>query len=633
MARDTGPVTRVEGDFEAFVTARFAELDAVAAVTTGEPVDAVELTAAGLADVADRWAELTAAGTPTSAARTAVLTRSLTAVRGTEPSTTGHHLTLDDGHDDGRDGEASATRSALTAVLLAAPATARAALAAGHFWDETPALVAACARVDTDRVVAERDALMQALSSAHATALGRDDDELGWALPAAVADALEHLAETSPVSDPVALVATARARATSRRRTRAGAFVATAVLTVAVAAAVALAWPNPGPGIAAPALPPDAPQWSSITSWAPRGHLAGDPAVTALAAARAGDPDARLLFAGTVGDTTVMLMTGTPTQTQPAGVLDPRVVPGPDIAPLHLSLWTAPAHRGPAALAPTRIEGDDSARSSDVVALSIEQDAAGAPPVVLVLTRPTVTEGFARTGARPDPDGRIRTLVQPLKLTGGVAMFTQNPGYPTTIAVAGFTGPPAGVVTGDDRLPERGSADDLASAQRTLLAAVAGYPVGALDTPAARDTVVDIPNPDAGILGSDPGDVHVTIVSTVTADGGWVRTSRLSATSEDSGGQNMEHLAAVPASDHSHALLPVGDMRRPTFVALAPDAATAQLVTTDGHLRDSATVKDGLAILTSTQDPITATFRLRLLAPDGHVVYDDVPPTGTELLD
>ena len=328
-----------------------------------------------------------------------------------------------------------------------------------------------------------------------------------------------------------------------------------------------------------------------------------------------------------------MLMTGTPTQTQPAGVLDPRVVPGPDIAPLHLSLWTAPAHRGPAALTPTRIEGDDSARSSDVVALSIEQDAAGAPPVVLVLTRPTVTEGFARTGARPDPDGRIRTLVQPLKLTGGVAMFTQNPGYPTTIAVAGFTGPPAGVVTGDDRLPVRGSADDLASAQRALLAAVADYPVGALDTPAARDTVVDIPNPDAGILGSDPGDVHVTIVSTVTADGGWVRTSRLSATSEDSGGQNMEVLAAVPASDHSHALLPVGDMRRPTFVALAPDAATAQLVTTDGQLRDSATVKDGLAILTSTQDPITATFRLRLLAPDGHIVYDDVPPTGLELLD
>src|SRR6188474_614898 len=121
MARDTGPVTRVEGDFEAFVIARFAELDAVAAVTTGEPVDAVELTAAGLADVADRWAELTAAGTPTSAARTAVLTRSLATVRSTEPSTTAHQLTRHDSHDghDGHDSDASATRSAVTAVLLA----------------------------------------------------------------------------------------------------------------------------------------------------------------------------------------------------------------------------------------------------------------------------------------------------------------------------------------------------------------------------------------------------------------------------------------------------------------------------------------------------------------------------------
>ena len=603
-SRDTGPVTAVEGDFEAFVTARFAELDAVAAVTTAEPVAAAELTAGGLAAVADRWAELTAAGTPASAARTIVLTRSLTASRSSAPAVVSNRLTGDDG------GDGPATRSALAAVLLAAPATARAAVAVAHFWDETPALVAACARVDTDDVVAELDALTRALASAHATALGRSADELEWALPAAVADALEHLADTPPVSDPLALVTAARTRAARRRRTRAGATVV-AVALAAAAAAAALAWPNPVPAIAVPTLPPDAQQWSSITRWAPRGRLAGDPAVSALAATRAGDPNAHLLFAGTVGDTTVMLMSG---------------------AQMHLSLWTAPARSGPAALAPSRIEGDDSARSSDVVALSIDQDAAGAPPVVLVMTRPTVTEGFARTGARPDPDGRIRTLVQPLTLSGGVAMFTQNPGYPTTIDVAGFTGPPAGVVTAGDLLPRRGSADDLATAQRTLLAGIAGYPVAALDTPSALDSVVDLPNPEANFLGADPGDVHVTVVSTVTTDGGWVRTSRLSATAEGSGWQAMEHLAAVPASDHAHALLRVGDMSRPTFVALAPDAATAQLITTDGRLRDTATVKGGLAVLSSTKDPATATFRLRLLAPDRHTVYDDVPPTGTELL-
>ena len=76
--------------------------------------------------------------------------------------------------------------------------------------------------------------------------------------------------------------------------------------------------------------------------------------------------------------------------------------------------------------------------------------------------------------------------------------------------------------------------------------------------------------------------------------------------------------------------MPVGDRRQPTFVALAPDAATAVLVTATGQVRDTARVKDGMAVLTSTKDPTTTTFRLRLLAPDGHTLYDQAPPTGTE---
>ena len=523
-------VTADEVDFEAFVTARFAELVAVAAVTTGDPVAAAAVAATGLASVADRWAELTAAGNPASAARSTVLTGSLNAPRSTAHAVTTDHLTLDDGHD----GEGSATRSALAAVILTAPATARAALAVAHFWDETPALVAACARVDTDAVVAELDALTQALASAHAAALGRQRRRarLGPA----------GRARRHPRA-PCRHRTGGRPGGPGRNRPHPGTPGGGAPARAPCSPPSPSLWrplplpPWRGPtrcrSAAVPTLAPDAQQWSAITSWAPRGRLVGDPAVTALVAAEARDPGARLLFAGPVGDTTVVLMSGTQPQARPAVALDPGVVPGPDIAPLHLSLWTAPARRGPAALAPTPIKGDDSARTSDVVALSIDQDAAGAPPVVLVLTRPTVTEGFAVTGARPDPDGRIRPLVQSLALTGGVAMFTQNPGYPTKVAVAGFTGPPAGVVTDGDLLPRRGSADDLATAQRTLLAGIAGYPVGALDTPSALDAVVDLPNPEAGILGADPGDVHVTVVSTVTADGGWVRTSRLSTSSED----------------------------------------------------------------------------------------------------
>ncbi len=42
-------------------------------------------------------------------------------------------------------------------------------------------------------------------------------------------------------------------------------------------------------------------------------------------------------------------------------------------------------------------------------------------------------------------------------------------------------------------------------------------------------------------------------------------------------------------------------------------------------MRDSATIHQGLATLTSVEDPQGTAFRLRVRAPDGHVVYDAVP--------
>ena len=70
-------VTGAEKDFEAFVVARFAELHAVAAVTTGDCVAAAQMTATALALLADRWPEITTASTPTATARSAVLTVAL----------------------------------------------------------------------------------------------------------------------------------------------------------------------------------------------------------------------------------------------------------------------------------------------------------------------------------------------------------------------------------------------------------------------------------------------------------------------------------------------------------------------------------------------------------------------------
>ena len=616
-------VTGAEKDFEAFVVARFAELHAVAAVTTGDCVAAAQMTATALALLADRWPELTTASTPTATARSAVLTLALATTSSASATTDiAVNPTLHD-RPDGVSAEA-----ALAAALDAAPATARAALAAAHYWDEPPDLVAACAATDPATVQADLASLRDALAQAHADAVGRPPDELAWALPAAVADALEREADPAPVLDPLDVVAAARLRNTRRRRTRVVAVTAAAML--AVSAATALAWPRPVPGALAPTLPPDAQEWAAITSWVPRGPLVGDPAVTAVAGSQGGDPAAHLLYAGTVGDTFVVLMTGTRLYALPAGVRDAGFPPLPDMARVSLQLWTAPTHRGTSAMTRATIQGSGAAASSDVIALSISQATAGAAPVVLVLTKPTITTGFAKTGARPDPDGNVQRVVQSLTFADGVATFTETPGHPSQVVVGDFSGPPTGTLDNDDPLPARGAPEDFAAAQRALLAAVTGYPTDMLRTPLALDAVVQLPNPDTAMLGTDPGPVHVTIATTLTPAGGWARTARLSATNPEGGWRYVERLAAVPADDHFHALLPVGDRRQPTFVALAPDAATAVLVTTTGQVRDTARVKDGMAVLTSTKDPTTTTFRLRLLAPDGHTLYDQAPPTGTE---
>ena len=43
---------------------------------------------------------------------------------------------------------------------------------------------------------------------------------------------------------------------------------------------------------------------------------------------------------------------------------------------------------------------------------------------MLVLTRPTVTDGFVTTGALPQPDGSVLPVVHELALTEGVATVT-----------------------------------------------------------------------------------------------------------------------------------------------------------------------------------------------------------------
>jgi hypothetical protein len=625
-------VSGVPGDFDDFVAARWRELHAVATVTAGDPHAAARQTASALALLGRRWEATTDAGTPTATARAAVLTAALTAAGrgGGIPQTPSKGAELEP------DGS---TRAALAAVLSAAAPTARAALAVRHWWHEPPALVAACSATDLATVAAELTTLERELAAAHAAALGRDEAEVGWALAAAVADTLEQAVDDAPVADPVAVVAAARTRGT-RRRTRLA--VLGAGLVIAVAAATALAWPGPGTP-AERGIAPDDPTWAAVSSWAPRGSLVGDPTVTSIAAAaRAADPVARLLYAGPVGDTIALVMTGTtPTDpTLPAGVPGPALGEGFDGQQSFLRLWTAPARLGTGRLGLARIDGEPTARTGALVALAVEQDTAGAAPAVLVLTRPTVTDAFVTTGVLPQPDGSVLPVVHGLALTEGVATFTpRGAGFSPLIAAAGYQGPPAGAVRNDVLLPSTGAATELADAQRTLLAGVTGHPADSLETTSVLEAVVPASAIDPHYVGTYPDFVgtraeplSVTVVTTITPDGGRVRTSRLAGADADAPWTYLERLSAVPATDpHALLLLPSGD--HPGFVATAPDGATAQLLTRDGHVRDSATVRGGLATLASTVDPPGTTFRLRVLAPDGHVVYDAVPPLPVELTD
>ena len=421
---DTGRVSAVPEDFDEFVTARWRELYAVATVTTGDPGSGARATASALASLGRRWTRTTDDGAPTAASRAAVLTAALAAADLRSPA---HPPTPRDPPgepgDLGTDDDLS--RSALAAVLAEAPPTARASLAAQHWWDEGPALVAAGAHADGAVVAADLAALHAGLAAAHAAVLGRDEHGLAWALPTAVADLLEHQVDAAPVADPVALVDVARARSTRRHRARLAGVGAGLALVVAAAA---LAWPAlAGSGPQAPA--PASGAWASVTSWSPRGPLVGDPTVASIAdGAQAADPTARLLYAGPVGDTIAVVMTGaTPADPMLSdGVPGPAMGEGYDGGQAFLRLWTAPTRLGTAALGPAAIDGDPTARTRDLVALNVVQDAPATAPAVLVMTRPVVADVFVTTGLLPQPDGSLVPEVLVLPLVDGVASHTST---------------------------------------------------------------------------------------------------------------------------------------------------------------------------------------------------------------
>lgn len=217
---------------------------------------------------------------------------------------------------------------------------------------------------------------------------------------------------------------------------------------------------------------------------------------------------------------------------------------------------------------------------------------------------------------------------------GGVATFEENAAYPSRVTINNTTSSPAGSKPFTDRLPGGGSAEELAGAQISLLSSVTGYPVLALDTVSQVDADVPMSPFGCPTAVTDGGSAHVTVVTAATRDGSFVRTTRMSSRVQGEGTSFLERLTAVPASDRARALLPVPGCSRPTFVALAPDAATAELVAPDGRVLDESALTGGLGVLTTdAKEKGRESFRLRLATSTGRVIYDRVPPTGVELLE
>ena len=250
------------------------------------------------------------------------------------------------------------------------------------------------------------------------------------------------------------------------------------------------------------------------------------------------------------------------------------------------------------------------------------------------MTLPTVTDVFVITGALPQPDGSAPAggagapagrRCRPA-FTGAADGFTPRIGGLRLRRAAGRRGDRA--TTSCPRTDPRSTS---VGAQRRLLAGVTGHSEDSLRTtsvleatvPARRRTPTSsAPTPTS----SAPADSGVTVVTTFTPDGGRVRTSRL--VGSDRGGRRGPTSSSwppcppptrTPCCSCPPAAPPASSRSRPT-------APPRSCVTQDGQVRASATIHQGLATLCDLErTPWAPTFRLRVLAPDGHVVYDAVP--------
>ena len=393
------------------MAARWPELCSVAHLALLDTERASNVTADALARLNRTWNDVVDAGRPGEQARAAVLGAALHAAPATPAA-------LDVSGD--ADSTDDPVVTALVVAIRTAPPIERALLATDHLWDLNPDAVSHLLQQSTTRGRATRDtdaavltdhaaSLEARLTAAHDAAhLAEGRDPSPWRRDRDVTEAIDHLLrDTHDPPDPAALVTTRTTGISRRILLTAGA--TTLALTAAGATLVSRGGgdtPSMSATTAAP-LDPEDPRWASATQWTPRGPLADDPAVIALAL-RSVVPRYRRLRARHIAThRAVPLRSYSSAEgTDNDGYTDESWL---TYSQPFVAVFQGPRGMDPARLTPRiLVTGGNLATSADgdVVAVTLAPDPEGpAQAALVVLARPTVQSASVSSVLRPRADG------------------------------------------------------------------------------------------------------------------------------------------------------------------------------------------------------------------------------------
>ena len=626
------------------MAARWPELCSVAHLALLDTERASNVTADALARLNRTWNDVVDAGRPGEQARAAVLGAALHAAPATPAA-------LDVSGD--ADSTDDPVVTALVVAIRTAPPIERALLATDHLWDLNPDAVSHLLQQSTTRGRATRDtdaavltdhaaSLEARLTAAHDAAhLAEGRDPSPWRRDRDVTEAIDHLLrDTHDPPDPAALVTTRTTGISRRILLTAGA--TTLALTAAGATLVSRGGgdtPSMSATTAAP-LDPEDPRWASATQWTPRGPLADDPAVIALAL-RSGDPRNRLLWAGDIGTQRAVLMLSYSSAegTDNDGFTDESSV---TYSQPFVAVSQGPRGMDPARLTPRiLVTGGNLATSADgdVVAVTLAPDPKGpAQAALVVLVRPTVQSASVSSVLRPRADGTTERDWGPLLLDGGVATLNLATDLPlaTRLRVGSWEGPPESFTEIHTAISEGPAPTTSPGWAHRCISAITGIPAGDLTTTVFVDAEIPRglfewpPPPDA---------VPARLVSllTTTPEGGVFRTTAYTGDgftwalepalvlSRDSARDPL----VVWASDER-----VGVAR---FLVAAPGAAQVQLISTspDGYPVSKVVQTRGqdAVIVPVVNGADAAEYRIVTKDGDGRVLFDGVPDSGRHPMD